>query len=667
MKTQYKKIFFNFLVALVWSGATFAADINIASVEDAFRSHLASKGVIKPTPQGRDLLKYMLVSSVSLKQCGNLGVKDTPDRVSNNDLSFYRIDFDNTPSLICQDSPSPEACQAISRNCLAYGRALFCDVAYLDRLRRIAEATYFTRFRRVTRVYEGITENAYENISPFVLRDIAMYEQLIAENPVENVTRGEAIGDIEHLFNCTSDQSSTRLVPFIVASILLGHEIAHMVEFACPASEGTNDIAQYLLDTYKVVTCQDIAWNEMLADVQSMNFIEIPLLIAESVDTGMVGLNTQDQAQTCDKYKLESLGISMSGAEVAKAHLKNENQALIIMTVANLVEYEIASFGGISSALDAYESAIDLHNNQASVLEVNEYFINHAKNNLTESAFQSMPHGLPALRGMGLLAGVNFPDYWGQSEREGIANTVLQRLSGLIVGQIAKGNMLGCGADESQAENMGWRTLSTIMGQDETDATTTGSIQYIRPIETRISLRSTPMKNLTREAVAALVKRFDFYTHNWSSVKSVWDNPTGKGIKSDFMVTGDSSVIYDGSTGLMWEQSGSTSKLSQREMKDYIAQLNQKKFAGYGNWRLPTLEEAITLIKPKTTDSFQNIGSGYIDAKFDPQQQYIFTSDLWSGYNVQRWYVYFNIGNLGHSFFSEDSRYAYVRAVRSAK
>ena len=656
-----------FFLISSFCGSAFAQNSNIASNEDAFRAHLESKGVIKSQPIKGDLLTYSLINAVSLKRCGNLGVRDSPEWVSESDISIYRIDFDKEPSLICQDSPSPEACHAISRNCLAYGRALFCDIAYLERLRRIAEATYFTRFRRIARVHDGITENMFENISPFVMRDIALYEQLLSNHSANNVTAGQNIEDIEHLFNCTSDQSSTRLVPFITASILLGHEIAHVVEFACPASKDINDLAQTMRDSYKTVTCQEIAWTEILADVRSMKFIELPMLIAESVDEELVLLDMHEPDQICDKNILASLGISMSGAEFAKSQLKNENLALIIMTVANLVEYELAAFGSPSSALDAYETAITFQRKKATSLEVNEYFVNHARNNLTASNFNGNTHGLPALRGMGLLVGVNFPEFWHQCEQYSITNSVLARLSGLIAGQIAQGNILGCGNAEAEALNMGWSMVGIMLSPVQENLNPNNIIEYVKPLNSGILLRSLPNENLTEKAVIALVNKFDFFTRSWSNIIDAWDNPNGIGIKNQFEVIAKGNIIYDRSTNLMWQQSGSSLQLNQREMEDYIAALNSTKFGGYDNWRLPTLEEATSLIKSKQIDASQSTGLLYIDRIFDHKQKYIYTSDFWKGHNFQRWYVYFNIGNVGHSHFSENSRYAYIRAVRSAK
>jgi len=62
-----------------------------------------------------------------------------------------------------------------------------------------------------------------------------------------------------------------------------------------------------------------------------------------------------------------------------------------------------------------------------------------------------------------------------------------------------------------------------------------------------------------------------------------------------FCDNGDGTVT-DKETKLMWNQTDAyqdTSKWSNWFMaEDYIKALNNKKFAGYVNWRMPTLEEA---------------------------------------------------------------------------
>ncbi|MBD3305685.1 TIR domain-containing protein, partial [candidate division KSB3 bacterium] len=57
-------------------------------------------------------------------------------------------------------------------------------------------------------------------------------------------------------------------------------------------------------------------------------------------------------------------------------------------------------------------------------------------------------------------------------------------------------------------------------------------------------------------------------------------------IENDYERQGD--VVVDHATGLMWQQSGSDKELTYTQAQQYVKGLNQKKFAGYDDWRLPT-------------------------------------------------------------------------------
>ena len=117
---------------------------------------------------------------------------------------------------------------------------------------------------------------------------------------------------------------------------------------------------------------------------------------------------------------------------------------------------------------------------------------------------------------------------------------------------------------------------------------------------------------------------------------------------------GSDTIVIDSTTGLTWEQSGSEKYMLYDEAKSYIAQLNHDKFAGFSNWRLPTLEEAITLLEQKESSN-----GLFIDPVFDKRQEWIWTSDL-SGAS-RAWVVYFQDGCFTNfTFYDAD----YVRAVR---
>jgi len=91
------------------------------------------------------------------------------------------------------------------------------------------------------------------------------------------------------------------------------------------------------------------------------------------------------------------------------------------------------------------------------------------------------------------------------------------------------------------------------------------------------------------------------------------------------------------------------------EAEKYIRELNNKSFAGFTDWRLPTLEEAMSLMETQKKN-----GNLYSDSKFGQTQRSIWTADKDSA--GRAWYVSFSVGfcylnDLGHDY--------YVRAVRS--
>ena len=117
------------------------------------------------------------------------------------------------------------------------------------------------------------------------------------------------------------------------------------------------------------------------------------------------------------------------------------------------------------------------------------------------------------------------------------------------------------------------------------------------------------------------------------------------------------SVVYDHASGLMWEQSGSDN-MPYDEIKYYIETLRVQQFAGYSDWRLPTLEEAMSLIEP-----VQNTKGRYIDSIFDQTQQWIWTSDMKPGFRAGiPWVVYFDVGECNGVAIVRGG--AFVRAVR---
>ncbi|MBN2092241.1 DUF1566 domain-containing protein [candidate division KSB1 bacterium] len=152
---------------------------------------------------------------------------------------------------------------------------------------------------------------------------------------------------------------------------------------------------------------------------------------------------------------------------------------------------------------------------------------------------------------------------------------------------------------------------------------------------------------LTIEQVKSMLQKYNLFDSDY--------HKTGNGIKHRYFMTGEKDkVILDLTTGLIWQQGGSPEYFYWKDVQKWIDDLNRKGYAGYHDWRLPTLEEAMSLMEPK------KLNSGlYIDPVFDKSQRWIWTADQVAGGSL-RWVVYFASGNCHDS-----SIYDYLRLVRS--
>jgi serine/threonine-protein kinase len=171
-----------------------------------------------------------------------------------------------------------------------------------------------------------------------------------------------------------------------------------------------------------------------------------------------------------------------------------------------------------------------------------------------------------------------------------------------------------------------------------------------------LQLRALPIAQLTETEVKKLIRRYDFYCaeRDWT-VK--YCNPTGKGVANEFDLLANGGVIADRKTGLTWQQSGSQDKIDHPQIADYLNIVNRQSLAGYNDWRLPSLEETMSLVTPSKRDN-----DLHIDPLFDTKQNTIFTADLRNSRQV--WIVGFSEGTCGGLYPISQTR-NYLRAVRS--
>ena len=180
----------------------------------------------------------------------------------------------------------------------------------------------------------------------------------------------------------------------------------------------------------------------------------------------------------------------------------------------------------------------------------------------------------------------------------------------------------------------------------------------------RIDLRDRAEKNFSDQDLYEMITERNFFN------KQI--NPGGN-FPNVFIDNGD-GTITDKVTGLMWQKGGSSSEMSFFTAGKYVEELNSRRFGGYGNWRLPTMEELCSLLEETANPSGK-----FVDTLFDPAQDICWSADESRRYSRTRlpmpinaaFGVNFSRGEtsvgMTERFMSLDESRYYVRAVRKAE
>jgi len=113
------------------------------------------------------------------------------------------------------------------------------------------------------------------------------------------------------------------------------------------------------------------------------------------------------------------------------------------------------------------------------------------------------------------------------------------------------------------------------------------------------------------DQIEPLIKKWNFF----DSVL----NPEGR-FGNALVDNGDGLTVTDERTGLMWQRAG-LDIASNRTMQRAVEKLNSEGFAGFHDWRLPTMEEALSLMEPE-----MNSKGLYLNPCFSREQPFIFVA-----------------------------------------
>jgi len=155
----------------------------------------------------------------------------------------------------------------------------------------------------------------------------------------------------------------------------------------------------------------------------------------------------------------------------------------------------------------------------------------------------------------------------------------------------------------------------------------------------------TTATTISEQEVRQMLRKHDFFALDW--------NDQSKGYSNEYVIeeVAGNKIIHDETSGLTWQQAGSEQPIESIKAEVYVARINQQNFGGYNDWRLPTLDEAMTLMEP-----YLNPQELHIDPIF---------RGLWCIWTAdrdefgQRWAI--NFYNRPRTDFTED---VYVRACR---
>ena len=127
----------------------------------------------------------------------------------------------------------------------------------------------------------------------------------------------------------------------------------------------------------------------------------------------------------------------------------------------------------------------------------------------------------------------------------------------------------------------------------------------------KIALPSTA-HHIQEKEIGILTREFNFYESR--------HNPDGA--FANFLVdNNDGLTVTDKVTGLMWQRGGCDIRAIRR-IRSWVQELNENNFAGHNDWRLPTMQEALSLMERET-----NKGGTHTHPCFSSEQPFIFVAN----------------------------------------
>ena len=199
-------------------------------------------------------------------------------------------------------------------------------------------------------------------------------------------------------------------------------------------------------------------------------------------------------------------------------------------------------------------------------------------------------------------------------------------------------------------------------------------IRKLYPTVLRSSYKTLSVSQVQSMPNVSIREKYNWGFKGHSTINHDYNLKTIKGDK----------VVVDNATGLMWHQNGSNKYVKWNKAKEWVRSLNSRGYAGYQDWRLPTVDEAASLLESSEKNGDLYIDEEgsldlltiivrnhyarkknklFIDPVFSKKQEKIWTGDRYD--SRAAWYVNFGSGRV--SWQHHISIYSLVRPVRSVE
>ncbi len=173
-------------------------------------------------------------------------------------------------------------------------------------------------------------------------------------------------------------------------------------------------------------------------------------------------------------------------------------------------------------------------------------------------------------------------------------------------------------------------------------------------INRSITLRSQP-KALTKEEIVTMIRKNGF--HHPADYSGIGLSGSINGTfrhQYEARTFYGEKIVLDHITGLIWQQSPAAF-VARDDIQAHINTMNAGRYAGFADWRLPTIEELASLLE------YSKKGMDFLNPVFEMPYWYCLSADHAQGDENTVWVVFFEDGYVIHHDGDDDF---YVLLVR---